>query len=86
MRILPMWFTQYALRKMNREGLPAIIYMHPWEFDVGQPRLNLGFVQTKRHYYNIDKNFQRLRKLIKSGGWVPFKNILGNTEFLKQLA
>ena len=86
MRILPMWFTQYELRRMKGEGLPAIIYMHPWEFDVEQPKLNLGFVQTKRHYYNIDKNILRLHKLIKSGDWIPFKNILGNTEFLKQLA
>ena len=70
---------------MKGEGLPAIIYMHPWEFDVGQPKLNLGFVQTKRHYYNIDKNIQRLRKLIKTGEWVQFREFIRDSDFLKTI-
>lgn len=86
MRILPMWFTQYALWKVNRESLPVILYMHPWEFDSEQPKLNLGFVQTKRHYYNIDKNIKRLSRLIQSGEWVPFRKILLNSDVLKYLA
>ncbi|RPI58110.1 MAG: DUF3473 domain-containing protein [Planctomycetaceae bacterium] len=32
LRHLPMWFTHYAMRKIQRSR-PAIVYMHPYEID-----------------------------------------------------
>ncbi len=76
LRIFPLWFTRYAIKKFNKEGYPAIIYMHPWEFDRTQPRLKLGFLQSRRHYYNIGKNYDKLTKLLDYGEWISFKDFL----------
>lgn len=76
LRIFPLWFTQYAIKKFNKEGYPAIIYMHPWEFDRTQPRLKLGVLQSWRHYYNIGKNANKLAKLLDYGEWTSFNHIL----------
>jgi hypothetical protein len=65
-----------GIKKINKEGIPAIIFMHPWEFDVDQPRLNLGKVQTWRHYYNIDKNLKKLSGLLDEFKWISFRDHL----------
>lgn len=76
LRIFPEGFTKMAIAKINKEGLPAIMYMHPWEFDSDQPRLELGKIQTWRHYYNIPANRQKLSGLLHRFKWTSFKNIL----------
>ena len=76
LRIFPLWFTQWAIKRFNKEGLPAIIYMHPWEFDPDQPKLNLGWLQTKRHYYHIEHNYAKLAALLDRHPWTSFKNCL----------
>ena len=76
LRIFPLWFTKYAIKKFNTEELPAIIYAHPWEFDAEQPRLDLGRIQTWRHYYNINKNLSKLEVLLNRFQWISFKEFL----------
>lgn len=78
LRIFPLWFTRYAIKKFNQEGKPAIIYMHPWEFDPNQPKLELGFLQGKRHYYNISKNKLKLTKLLDIYSWTSFQDYIQN--------
>ena len=45
LRILPRWITKKAISTINSNEQPAIMYLHPWEFDPIQPKLHLGFVQ-----------------------------------------
>ncbi|MEE8169992.1 MAG: DUF3473 domain-containing protein [Phycisphaerae bacterium] len=33
-RLMPGWLARAAIRSVNREGHPAVIYMHPYEIDV----------------------------------------------------
>jgi polysaccharide deacetylase family protein (PEP-CTERM system associated) len=33
-RLLPGWVTRYAVRRINRDDTPAVLYMHPYELDV----------------------------------------------------
>ena len=42
-----------------------IMYLHAWEFDPAQPRVNgLGVFRTFRHYNNLSRTLPRLRRLI----------------------
>lgn len=64
-RLLPYAWTQRGIRRLNeREGQPAVFYLHPWEVDPGQPRLDVGAVARFRHYRNLDKTETRLRHLL----------------------
>jgi hypothetical protein len=47
------------------EHLPAIFYLHPWEIDPDQPRLNASRLSRFRHYCNLAKTEDRLRALVR---------------------
>lgn len=70
-RLLPYGVSRWALRKINREECrPAIFYFHPWEIDPGQPRVdNVGFKSRFRHYVNLARTENRLRRLLCDFKW-----------------
>ncbi len=64
-RLLPYWWTRFGIRRLNgTEGKPAVFYMHPWEVDPGQPRLQGSRLSRFRHYRNLAKTESRLRRLL----------------------
>ena len=64
-RLLPYAWTRQGIRRLNeREGEPSIFYLHPWEVDPGQPRLPVSRMAGLRHYSNLDKTEDRLRRLL----------------------
>lgn len=64
-RLFPALLTWWAIRRMNARKQPAVIYLHPWEFDPEQPRLSLGGLKTFRHYMNISRTGHRLEGMLK---------------------
>lgn len=77
MRLLPMWYTRWALRRLRvREGQPAVVYFHPWELDPGQPRLPGKWKSKLRHYVNLGRMEGRIRELLSGGRFVPLRDYL----------
>jgi len=37
LRLFPLAISNWGLERINREGLPAVVYLHPWELDDGIP-------------------------------------------------
>jgi len=74
-RLFPYWFSRMALNRINRrENKPFIFYVHPWEVDPGQPRINMAALKSKfRHYLNLDKTGERLRRLTRDFRFVPIR-------------
>jgi len=68
-RLLPYRMFRWCLRRVNREGLPAVFYMHPWEIDPGQPRLAASWRSRFRHYLNLSRTEGRLRALLADFRW-----------------
>ncbi|MDD5763410.1 MAG: DUF3473 domain-containing protein, partial [bacterium] len=63
-RLYPMQITKWAIRRLNEiEGERALVYVHPWEIDIDQPRIQAGPLSRFRHYTNIDKTEGRIRTL-----------------------
>lgn len=65
LRIMPYWYNKWAIKKINRQGHPAIVYFHPWEIDPFQPKQNLGVLGKFRHYFNLDIMELKIRMLLK---------------------
>ncbi len=76
LRLFPLRFTMRAIRKFNKEGYPAIVYMHPWEFDTQQPKVKMGRLQSFRHYGRIAQNFSKLERLLTTYEWTSFAKYL----------
>lgn len=65
-RMLPYWWTRTGIQRLNEEeGRPAVFYLHPWEIDPKQPRLNGSMVSRFRHYRNLDQTEARFRRLLR---------------------
>jgi polysaccharide deacetylase family protein (PEP-CTERM system associated) len=76
-RILPYAWTRWGIGRLNRvERRPAIFYLHPWEIDPNQPRLEASFLSRFRHYRNLDKTESRLRSLLHDFRFGPMFSVL----------
>lgn len=82
-RLLPYVATRAALRSINRrECRPFIFYLHPWEIDPGQPRIASDWFSQFRHYNNLDKCEDRLRRLLNDFELGTAKETLKNLNLL----
>ncbi len=72
LRLLPWWYTRLGLDRAKKHGIPVVAYIHPWEIDAGQPRLDLGLKTNIRHYTNLGKTSDRLSAMLRSGDFTSF--------------
>jgi polysaccharide deacetylase family protein (PEP-CTERM system associated) len=79
-RIFPYWLTRSSLKRINeRDRRPFVFYLHPWEIDAGQPRVNAGWKSRLRHYTNLSRCEQRLRRLLSEFPFAPMRDVLAGT-------
>lgn len=71
LRLLPSSLSRMAIRNCQRRGVPATIYVHPWEVDPDQPRLDVGWLTRIRHYGGIKHTADRLRRLLAEFRFQP---------------
>lgn len=77
-RLFPYAYTKYCMRRVNAQGRPVVFYLHPWELDPDQPRVEkLSFSKKIRHYRNLDKTEQRFEKLLGDFEFTTIKEVLG---------
>ena len=76
-RLLPYAWTRQGVAHLNeRERQPAIFYLHPWEIDPDQPRLQAGLLSRIRHYTNLQRTEARLEQLLKDFRFGPVSDVL----------
>lgn len=70
-RFLPYAVSRWSLERFNRiEAAPAVFYMHPWEIDPDQPRVEGPGLKTRfRHYVNLHRTEPRLERLLQDFQW-----------------
>ena len=64
-RLLPYGLVQTALRQCERRGVSGTFYIHPWEIDADQPRLEVPRLTRLRHYGGLRRMLPRLERLLK---------------------
>ena len=65
LRLYPHQVTENFIAQQNVRGLPAMVYLHPWELDVDQVRRPLGAVKSFQHYVNLDTTEWKLNRLLQ---------------------
>ena len=76
-RLLPYHLIRGGIRWLNRhEHEPAIVYLHPWEFDPDQPRLPLTGLNRFRHYVNIRTTAGKLERLLGDVAFGAARDVL----------
>ena len=71
-RFLPYWFTRWGIDYINRqENNSACVYLHPWELDPEQPRMEGGPTARARHYLGLRGTETKLMRLLKEVEFCP---------------
>jgi polysaccharide deacetylase family protein (PEP-CTERM system associated) len=70
-RLLPYRVSRWSIARVNRtDQMPCVFYCHPWEFDVGQPRISNAPLKSRlRHYLNINLMSGRVSRLLRDFSW-----------------
>lgn len=64
LRLCPYRIVRWGLRRLNRLGVPGVVYLHPWELDPGHPRLPVRRDHRFQHYVNLKRTERKLRRLL----------------------
>lgn len=79
-RLYPLLITKLFLSKLNKQGSPAMFYIHPYEVGPVIPRISeLSFYRKFRHYYHCKNGKARLKKLLKAFKFCPAIDVLRDT-------
>jgi hypothetical protein len=76
LRHFPLWIIRRAFADAGQAGIPAMLYVHPWEVDLGQPRLTVSRFTQIRHYGGLERTLPRLDRLLREfrfgsvAGWL----------------
>jgi polysaccharide deacetylase family protein (PEP-CTERM system associated) len=65
LRMLPLWFNVYGMKRIIARGDPAMVYLHPWELDPDQPRIRTRLKSRLRHYTNLRGMMGNLEALLQ---------------------
>lgn len=79
-RLYPYTILRALLRKLEGEGSSLVMYMHPWEFDPGQPRMEGSVISKLRHYLNLDKTENRMIALLQDFSFAPIREVFAPIE------
>jgi polysaccharide deacetylase family protein (PEP-CTERM system associated) len=72
LRILPYSYTRWGIGYINeREGRPVCVYLHPWEIDTEQPRMEGSLTARLRHYMGLRGTESKLRRLLLDFEFAP---------------
>jgi polysaccharide deacetylase family protein (PEP-CTERM system associated) len=84
LRIFPSAFTELAFRTFENEyRKPLVVYLHPWEVDPGQPRINGSMKSRLRHYTNLGRMHAKRESVLRRHKFQPFQDVLA-AEALEQ--
>lgn len=86
-RLLPYPIFRLALRHIvEREGMPVVFYMHPWEVDPEQPRPSgISFKSRARHYLNLSRTAARLQQLLSDFRWDRLDRVFSQKGLSQQI-
>jgi polysaccharide deacetylase family protein (PEP-CTERM system associated) len=76
-RLAPYRAFRLGIRRVLRTGRPYVFYLHPWEIDPGQPRVEgIGALSRFRHYTGLDTAEVRFERLLKDFRWQSVADLL----------
>jgi len=80
LRFFPLSVTRRAIRRLNtHDKSPAVVYIHPWEIDPGQPRLEGPWRSRFRHYTGLKRTRRRLIDLMGTFRFGTVREIIEQT-------
>jgi hypothetical protein len=78
LRTLPYGFIRYCITRLNKKGIPAVVYLHPWELDTEIPRLGLRWKGRYAIYHNLATAQAKVEQLLRDFSFAPVCEVLND--------
>ncbi|WP_336787921.1 DUF3473 domain-containing protein [Paenibacillus sp. MMO-177] len=75
LRAIPYAFVKWALSRVNKTR-PGMIYIHPWEIDPGQPRVQTSAFIKLIQYYGLNGTVSKLEQLLNDFSFQPLGEVI----------
>jgi len=83
LRLLPYWYTRWAMRYLNRsEQRPVCVHLHPWELDPEQPKMQGRLTARIRHYIGLRGVQKKLRRMLRDFEFAPMGELIPDQKLL----
>lgn len=83
-RLYPYFLTRHFLKAVNKkQDEQFVFYLHPWEVDPQQPRIEASWFSKFRHYNNLEKCESRLNNLIDDFPFATMKSVLSDLNLIQ---
>jgi len=79
MRFFSVNLIQKAIKKLNQQGSPAILFFHNWELDPETPRLKLGLYRYFVTYHKLRETRTKLEQLLSKVLFTSFQDYMKET-------
>lgn len=76
LRTFPYSLIRSSIRKLNRQAQPALIYLHPREFDLENPHIQLPLVTKFVLHAGLERTERRLDRLLDDFTFTTVSDIL----------
>jgi polysaccharide deacetylase family protein (PEP-CTERM system associated) len=76
-RFWPYSVTRWAFNQLNNQGRSGVFYMHPWELDPEQPRIDLPKRLSLTHYYRLADTEKKLHRLLTDFKFSTMVDVFG---------
>lgn len=76
LRFFPYRLIRRWLRQANAAGEPVMLYIHPRDIDVDQPRLPMPPYRRFKCYVNLHTALAKLDRLLTDFEWAPSRDVL----------
>mgnify|MGYP003317009616 CR=1 FL=1 len=79
LRFLPTKIIKNAIKKYEKQEIPATFYIHSWELTPEfMPKINLPFKENFITFHNIDKSYQKLENILEQFEFTSFEKFFQN--------
>ena len=75
LRVLPHSVFKTALKRLSKEG-PFFVYLHPWEWDTGTPRVSLSLFSRWATYSGLETVLTKLEGLLRIFSFTRMDDVL----------
>lgn len=86
LRLYPLGLTRLAIRRLNGSGQPAMVYVHPWEVDPLQPRINAPLKSRFRHYVGLRGTARKLSNLMGRFRFASMSEVIAGVKGIPEVA
>lgn len=85
-RALPYVVTRWALRRLQAAGEPAVLYIHPWELDIGQRYRQVTARERITHYHGRRGLTAKLHRLFHDFRFGPMSELVASLDATQPVA